>query len=88
VSFEVYFGGLTGSTTINVVVNKLEHFRPPEFSRDNFVSLPLFWVSCGDMVMVLFDNVSLEVVIFGNIDMSTVKDESILKVSVFQAFDN
>ena len=84
----MYLGSLAGSTTINVVVDKLRHSRPSEFFKDNFIGLLLSWVFCGNVVMVLFDNVLLEVVIFGNIDMSTVKDESILKVLVFQAFDN
>ena len=84
----VYLGGLAGGATIDVVMNELGHSGPPEFSRDNFVSLPLFWVSCGNMVMVLFDNVSSKVVIFWNIDMSAVKDKSVFEVPIFQAFDN
>ena len=79
----MYFGGLTGSTAINVVVNELEHSGPPELPRDNFVSLPSSWVSCGNMVVVLFDDVLLEVIIFRNLDVSIVKDESILEVPVF-----
>jgi hypothetical protein len=84
----VYLGGLAGSATIDIVMDKLRHSRPPEFSRDNFIGLLSFWMSCGDVVVVLFDNISLEVIIFWDIDMSTVKDESVFKVPVFQAFDN
>jgi hypothetical protein len=84
----VYFGGLAGGTTIDIVMDKLRHFGPPEFSRNNFVGLPLSWMSCGDVIMVLFDNILSKVVIFWNVDMSTVEDKSILKVPIFQAFDN
>jgi hypothetical protein len=84
----VYLGGLAGSTTVDIVVDKLRHSGPPEFSRDNFIGFPSFWMSCGDVVMVLFDNILLEVVILWNVDMPTVKDKSIFEVPVFQAFDN
>jgi hypothetical protein len=84
----MYLGGLACSTTINIVMDKLRHSGPPELSKDNFVGLPLSWVSCGDVVMVLFDNISSEVIILWNVDMSMVKNESIFEVPVFQAFDN
>ena len=79
----MYFGGLTGSTTINVVVNKLGHSGPSEFSIDNFIGLSSFWVSYSDVVVVLFDNVSSEIVVLGNVDVSAVKDEFIFEVPVF-----
>jgi hypothetical protein len=79
----VYFGSLAGGTTVDVVMDKLRHSRPPEFSRNNFVGLPSFWVTCGDVVVVLFDNVSSKVVIFWNVDMSTVEDKSVFKVPIF-----
>jgi hypothetical protein len=79
----VYFGGLAGSATIDVVMNELGHSRPPEFSRDNLVGLPSSWMSCGDVVVVLFDNVPLEAVVFQNVDMSAVKDKSVFEVSIF-----
>ena len=84
----VYFGGLTGGTTIDIVMDKLRHSGPPEFSRDNFIGLPSSWMSCGDVVVVLFDNISSKVIILWNVDMSMVKDKSIFEVSIFQAFDN
>ena len=79
----VYFGGLAGGTAVDVVMNELGHSGPPEFSRDNFVGLPSSWMSCGDVVVVLFDNVSSEVVVLRNVDMSAVKDKSVFKVPVF-----
>jgi hypothetical protein len=79
----VYLGGLASSTTIDVVMDKLGHSGPPEFPRDNFISLPSSRMSCGDMVMVLLDNISSEVVIFWDIDMSAMKDKSIFKVPIF-----
>jgi hypothetical protein len=45
-------------------------------------------VSCGDVVVVLFDNVPSEVIVLWNIDVSVMKDESVFEVPVFQAFDN
>jgi hypothetical protein len=84
----VYLGGLAGSATIDVVMDKLRHSGPPELSRDNFIGLPSSQMSCGDVIMVLFDNISSEVIIFWDIDVSVMKDESIFEVPVFQAFDN
>jgi hypothetical protein len=79
----VYFGGLAGGATVDIVMNKLRHSGPPEFSRNNFVGLPSSWMTCGNVVMVLFDNVSSKVVVFWNIDMSVVKDKSVFEVPIF-----
>lgn len=38
----------------------------------------------GRVVMVLFDNVTVKVVVFRNIDMSMVENNSIFKVPVFK----
>ena len=38
----------------------------------------------GRVVIVLFDNVMAKVVVFRNIDVSTVEDNSIFKVPVFK----
>jgi hypothetical protein len=79
----VYFGGLAGGATVDIVMDKLRHSGPPEFSRNNFVGLPSSWMSCGDVVVVLFDNVSSKVVVFENVDMSVVEDKSIFEVPIF-----
>jgi hypothetical protein len=84
----MYFGGLAGGAPIDVVMNELGHSGPPEFSRDNFIGLPSSWMSCGDVIVVLFDNISSEVIVLWDVDMSAVKDKSIFEVPVFQAFDN
>jgi hypothetical protein len=79
----VYFGGLAGGATIDVVMDKLRHSGPPEFSRNNFIGLPSSRMSCGDVVVVLFDNVSSKVIVFWNVDMSVVEDKSVFEVPIF-----
>jgi hypothetical protein len=79
----VYFGGLAGGATVDVVMNELGHSGPPEFSRDNFVGLPSFWMTCGDVIVVLLDNISSKVVVLWNVDMSVVKDKSVFEVPIF-----
>jgi hypothetical protein len=61
------FRGLAGGATVHVVVNKLGHSWPPEFAGHEFVGFPSSWVACGDVVVVLFDNVSSEVIVLWHV---------------------
>jgi hypothetical protein len=79
----MYFGGLAGGTPVDVVMDELGHSGPPEFSRDNFIGLPSSWMSCGDVIVVLFNNISSEIVVFWNVNMSAVEDKSVFEVPIF-----
>ena len=40
----------------------------------------------GEVIMMKFDNFLLQVVIFWDVDMSTMEDNAIFKVPVFESF--
>jgi hypothetical protein len=64
------FRSLAGGATIHIVVNKLGHSWPPEFTGHEFVGFPSSGVACGNVVVVLFDNVSSEVIVLWHVYVS------------------
>jgi hypothetical protein len=71
------FSSLADGTPIYVVLGKLGKARPPVFSGDEFVGLPSSRVAYGRVVMVQFNQVAAEGVVFGNVNVATVKDDTI-----------
>jgi hypothetical protein len=71
------FCGLTDGTSIYVVLGKLGKARPPVFSGDEFVGLPSSRVAYGRVVVVQFNQVAAEGVVFGNVNVATVKDDTV-----------
>jgi hypothetical protein len=78
-------GGLADSASIDIVFGELGKARPPVFSGYKFIGFPAAWVSYGWVIMIHFKEVSTECVIFWNIDVSAIEDDSIFKVPVFQS---
>jgi hypothetical protein len=68
---------LTDGTSIYVVLGKLGKARPPVLSEDELVGLPPSGVAYGRMVMVQFNQVAAEGVVFWNVNVAAVKDDTV-----------
>jgi hypothetical protein len=74
---------LADGASVDVVSGELGKAWPPIFSGDEFVGFPSAGVAYGGMIVVHFDQVASEGIIFRDVDVSSVEDDSIFEVPVF-----
>jgi len=73
---------LADGTAVNIVFGKLGEARPPVFSGDKFVCFPSSGVAYGGVVMVQLEEVATEGVVFWDIDVAAIEDDTIFQIPV------
>ena len=71
------FGRLACGTSIYVIFGKLGETRPPVLSGDEFIGFPTARVASCRVIVVHVEEVSTKCVIFWDVDVASIEDNSI-----------
>ena len=73
---------LACSTALNVFPHKLSETRPPEFGSDKLAGLEVSRVTSSFMVMTAGKDGTAEGTFWGNIDMTFVHEDVVIKLPI------
>jgi len=77
---------LTNGTAIHIFLHKLGDSRPPVIARNKVISFPSSGVASSYRIVVHFYDIPSEFKVVGDLDVTSIENDSIFVVPVFETF--